>query len=452
MKKKSFYSCSACGYSSQKWLGKCPGCNEWNTLSEEIRTEKKHEALEFLQTEPVRLDQVTFHEENRYKSGLLELDRVLGGGLVKGSLVLIGGDPGIGKSTLLLQILGKLTDQERNVRALYVSAEESLAQVKMRAQRLSVSEENLYVLSETQLETLYSHVEKIKPAILVIDSIQTLFSQELESAPGTVSQVRHCTSRLLYLAKKNNIATFLVGHVTKEGSIAGPRVLEHMVDTVLYFDSDASLSFRILRVVKNRFGSTSEIGVFEMQEKGLVEIDNPSSFFLGERTPKPAPGSVVVSSLEGTRPILVELQALVSGTTFATPRRTTLGVDPMRTSLLLAVLEKTSGIILAGHDVYVNVAGGIKIAETAVDLGIMMAVMSSFKNKTLPQDVLVMGEVGLSGEVRAVRGAELRVNEAKKLGFKKIILPQKNLDQLKKKMNLELCGITHVQEALGLFF
>ncbi|HLD73278.1 MAG TPA: DNA repair protein RadA, partial [Bdellovibrionota bacterium] len=319
-------------------------------------------------------------------------------------------------------------------------------------QRLSVSEENLYVLSETQLETLYSHVEKIKPAILVIDSIQTLFSQELESAPGTVSQVRHCASRLLYLAKKNNIATFLVGHVTKEGSIAGPRVLEHMVDTVLYFDSDASLSFRILRVVKNRFGSTSEIGVFEMQEKGLVEIDNPSSFFLGERTPKPAPGSVVVSSLEGTRPILVELQALVSGTTFATPRRTTLGVDPMRTSLLLAVLEKTSGIILAGHDVYVNVAGGIKIAETAVDLGIMMAVMSSFKNKTLPQDVLVMGEVGLSGEVRAVRGAELRVNEAKKLGFKKIILPQKNLDQLKKKMNLELCGITHVQEALGLFF
>ena len=452
MKKKSFYSCISCGYSSQKWLGKCPGCNEWNTFSEEIKTEKKHEALEFSQSEPMRLDQVSFQEENRYKSGLLELDRVLGGGIVKGSLILIGGDPGIGKSTLLLQILGKLTDQEKKINALYVSAEESLAQVKMRAQRLGVSEESLYVLSETQLETLYTHVEKIKPEILVIDSIQTLFSQELESAPGTVSQVRHCASRLLYLAKKNNIATFLVGHVTKEGSLAGPRVLEHMVDTVLYFDSDASLSFRILRVVKNRFGSTSEIGVFDMQEKGLVEIDNPSSFFLGERAEHHAPGSVVVSSLEGTRPILVELQALVSGTTFVTPRRTTLGVDPMRTSLLLAVLEKTSGIILAGHDVYVNVAGGIRIQETAVDLGIMMAVMSSFKNQALPQDILVMGEVGLSGEIRAVRGAELRINEAKKLGFKKIIVPQKNLLQLKKKMNVELCGISRVQEALSLFF
>ncbi|MBI2608526.1 MAG: DNA repair protein RadA [Deltaproteobacteria bacterium] len=451
MKKNTQYCCSGCGYNTQKWMGKCPSCNEWNTFYEDIiEAPKKHQNLEFSQDKPITLDQINCEEETRMTTGIAELDRVLGGGIVQGSLTLVGGDPGIGKSTLLLQVVGNTTKQKLNV--LYVSAEESLLQVKMRAERLGISQKNLFVLSETGLEKVMSHCEKLKPHILVIDSIQTLFSQELESAPGTVSQVRHCAARLMYLAKKNNIATFIVGHVTKEGSIAGPRVLEHMVDTVLYFDSDPTLSFRILRSIKNRFGSTHEIGVFEMQEKGLVEINNPSSFFLSERSEEKNPGSIVVSSLEGTRPILVELQALVSQTSFAAPRRTTLGLDPQRVSLLLAVLEKSSGIILAGHDVYVNVAGGIKIQETASDLGTLLVVMSSFKNVSLPHDVLAIGEVGLSGELRAVRGVDVRVGEAKKLGFKKCVLPQKNLSKLKSIKGIELVGVSNIEKALELFF
>lgn len=376
-----------------------------------------------------------------------EFDRVLGGGVVPGSAVLIGGDPGIGKSTILLQALYQIARQ--NKKALYVSGEESQHQIKLRSRRLGIHADLLYILSETELEQILSHLKEISPVCVVVDSIQTMFTSQLASAPGSVSQIRESAARLIYYAKKAHIALFLVGHVTKDGSIAGPRVLEHMVDTVLYFEGEAGSPYRILRGVKNRFGSTHEIGVFEMKEGGVREVLNPSELFLSER-PKGASGSVVVSSLEGSRPILVELQALVSPTHFGLPRRMAVGVDLNRFLLLLAVLEKRGGMLLGSQDVYINVAGGLRINEPALDLGIALAVASSLGEYPLDPDMMVLGEVGLSGEIRAIAQADVRVREAAKLGFKKCILPAKNMDEINGEGSLELMGVRHIQEALKL--
>ena len=377
MKQKTIYTCQQCGYQSPKWMGKCPDCNQWNSLAEEQITVAKKGARTPPPAADIRpLAEVSANEEDRFRCGIGELDRVLGGGVVPGSLSLIGGDPGIGKSTLLLQAVGKLAGSKK---ALYVTAEESDRQVKLRAERLSVKADNLYLLPETSLEAILDRVKSLNPDFLVIDSIQTIFTAALESAPGSVSQVRECAGRLMQLAKGEGVTTFLVGHVTKDGAIAGPRMLEHMVDTVLYFEGDAGHPYRILRAVKNRFGSTNEIGVFAMREHGLEEVPNPSELFLAER-PEDAVGSVVVPSLEGSRPILVELQALVSGASFGTPRRTTMGLDHNRASLLVAVLEKKAGMSLLAQDIFLNVAGGVRLDEPAVDLGMVAALASSHLN------------------------------------------------------------------------
>ena len=451
MKKKTVFSCAECGYQAQKWLGQCPSCSQWNTLHEEIqeKTLAIHQDLVFQQEKPLSLREISAESSYRYETKMSELDRVLGGGLVQGSLTLSGGEPGIGKSTLLLQMMNHLSKQKLKV--FYISAEESLNQLKLRSDRLGASLD-LLVFSETHLERIMEQTQKISPHVLVIDSIQTIFSSELESAPGTVAQIRHCAARLMYLAKKNNISTVLVGHVTKEGSLAGPRVLEHLVDTVLYFDNDASLSFRILRATKNRFGSTHEIGIFEMAETGLVEIHNASEFFLSERAQNSQSGTSVVSSVEGTRPFLVEIQSLVSASHLVSPRRTALGVDPTRVSLLLAVLQKAVGVEFSTHDVYVNVAGGLKIQERAVDLGIMLSAYSSFRNKALPNTLCVLGEVGLTGELRPVRMIDSRIQEAAKLGFTKCLIPLKNTKKLKVIKNMEVLGISHIREALEILF
>ena len=382
--------------------------------------------------------------DDRVRSGIGELDRVLGGGVVRGSLVLIGGDPGVGKSTLLLQAARALAQAAPPV--LYVTAEESAAQVKMRADRLGIATDGLLLWPENDLSVVQGHLDDVKPRALVIDSIQTVFLPDLESAPGSVAQVRECGARLMTLAKGLGIATFLVGHVTKEGALAGPRVLEHLVDTVLYFEGERHHSYRVLRAVKNRFGSTNEIGVFEMVEGGLVEVKNPSGFFLAER-PREAPGSVVVSSLEGTRPVLLELQALVSQASIGTPRRTVLGADYNRVCLLLAVLEKRAGVPLGSQDVYVNVAGGGRVTEPAADLGIVVAAASSYMDRVVPPDVLVVGEVGLTGEVRAVAGLELRLREAAALGFRRAIVPQNNVLE-PMKVSLDIRGVATVSDAL----
>jgi len=382
--------------------------------------------------------------DDRVRTGIGELDRVLGGGVVRGSLVLIGGDPGVGKSTLLLQAARALAQAAPPV--LYVTAEESAAQVKMRADRLGIATDGLLLWPENDLSVVQGHLDDVKPRALVIDSIQTVFLPDLESAPGSVAQVRECGARLMTLAKGLGIATFLVGHVTKEGALAGPRVLEHLVDTVLYFEGERHHSYRVLRAVKNRFGSTNEIGVFEMVEGGLVEVKNPSGFFLAER-PREAPGSVVVSSLEGTRPVLLELQALVSQASIGTPRRTVLGADYNRVCLLLAVLEKRAGVPLGSQDVYVNVAGGGRVTEPAADLGIVVAAASSYMDRVVPPDVLVVGEVGLTGEVRAVAGLELRLREAAALGFRRAIVPQNNVLE-PMKVSLDIRGVATVSDAL----
>lgn len=448
------FFCNSCGYESSKWMGQCPGCHSWNTFVEETLSKPAGKAGSpagasriSSDNKPVKLDGISLGEEDKINTHINELDRVLGGGIVRGSLVLVGGDPGIGKSTLLLQVCRKLSVD--NVPVLYISGEESLKQIKMRAERIGSFGESLLLLSETDLGMIESTIRKEKPHVVVIDSIQTMYSEDVSSAPGSVSQVREATGVLLKLAKSLNVSIFIVGHVTKEGTVAGPRVLEHMVDTVLYFEGDRHASYRILRGVKNRFGSTNEIGVFEMRSEGLVEVSNPSEYMLNGR-PKDASGSVVVCAMEGTRPLLIELQALVCRTSFGIPRRQTTGADLNRVNLLMAVLEKRIGLKLGECDAYVNVAGGMKLNEPAVDLGIVLAIVSSHKNITIPQDVVAFGEVGLSGEVRSVSLAELRVQEAYKLGFRTCILPKSVEGRLKDiNKDMKIIGVESVREALN---
>lgn len=453
------FFCKECGYESAKWSGQCPSCKAWNTFVEEPVVKEKnvkgivninakyHETAGVKKAAPVRLSSVTAADTDRIKTDICELDRVLGGGIVEGSLVLVGGDPGIGKSTLLLQMCYNLAKNGNIV--LYISGEESLGQIKLRAQRVGEASDNLMVLCETSLDTIENVLENVKPQIVVIDSIQTMYREEVGAAPGSVSQVRETTAVLMQLAKGLNISIFIVGHVTKEGVVAGPRMLEHMVDTVLYFEGDKNAAYRILRSVKNRFGSTNEIGVFEMRQEGLAEVANPSEYMLTGR-PEEASGSVVVCLLEGTRPILVEIQALVCDSNFGMPRRTAAGADYNRVNLLMAVLEKRAGIHLSGSDAYVNIAGGMRVNEPAMDLGIVMALVSSFRNRPMMENTIVFGEVGLAGEVRAVSQPQIRINEAVKLGFENCILPQVCLKNIKKTDKINLIGISSVKDAVKL--
>ena len=446
--KKSVYFCQNCGHEESKWLGQCPMCKEWNTFAEEkVVSIKGQKSSGEKQVQAVTLSSVTTDEDERMKTELVELDRVLGGGIVPGSLVLVGGDPGIGKSTLLLQVCQKLSAMNKKV--LYISGEESLKQIKLRANRMGEFSENLYLLCETSLNLIQTAIEREKPDVVVIDSIQTMYNEEIGSAPGSVSQVRESTNVFMQLAKGMNIAIFIVGHVTKEGTVAGPRVLEHMVDTVLYFEGDRHASYRILRGVKNRFGSTNEIGVFDMRKEGLVEVENPSEFMLSGK-PENASGSVVACAMEGTRPMLMEIQALVCKSNFGMPRRTAAGIDYNRVNLLMAVLEKRVGLPLSGYDAYVNIAGGIRMNEPAVDLGIIMAVASSYKNRPVSEDTIVFGEVGLSGEVRAVTMPEQRVAEAKKLGFKVCVVPEVSLKSIGKVEGIEVIGVKSVNQTMNL--
>ena len=449
---KTIYCCQSCGYQAPKWLGKCPDCGQWQTFVEEYLNTKPPTSIEGLlsaQREPVCIDDIEFDGEERISTGIGEFDRVLGGGLVPGTMILLGGDPGIGKSTLMLQALSGLS--KAGLKVLYVSGEESVKQLKIRSRRLSSESSGLLVVSEIDVEAILSIVGSVRPDVLVIDSIQTMFCPDLSSAPGSVSQVRESAMKLMLNAKKSNIPTFLVGHVTKDGAIAGPRLLEHMVDTVLYFEGDRNHVYRILRSVKNRFGSTNEIGVFEMKEKGLYEVANPSAAFLSER-PLGSPGSVVSASMEGTRPILVELQALASSTNFGTPRRTILGLDNNRVALLVAVMEKKLGMHLMGYDIFMNVAGGVKIYEPAVDMGIIAAVASSFLDRPVAEGTVVLGEVGLTGEVRAISHVETRVSEIQKMGFKKCLLPDSNLKRMAGIEKIELAGIKNISEAMEFLF
>lgn len=448
-KVKTKFYCTECGYESPKWMGKCPGCNEWNTMVEEKETIIKTAGMQSSLTQTKEKPQAIIHiesgQEPRLSTTFGELDRVLGGGIVPGSLILVGGDPGIGKSTLLLQSSNALAGT--GLKVLYVSGEESLRQTKLRANRLGKLSDQLFVLSETNLQYIEEAIDLMKPDFLVIDSIQTVYQPSVESAPGSVSQVRECTSAFMRIAKGRGIATVLVGHVTKEGAIAGPRMLEHMVDCVLYFEGERHHSYRILRAVKNRFGSTNEMGIFEMMESGLREVKNPSELFLQER-PLGVSGSIVVASMEGTRPVLVEMQALVAATNFPSPRRTATGIDHHRLALIIAVLEKRMGMFLQNQDAYVNVAGGMRLDEPAVDLAIAVAIASSFRDMpTQPFDV-VLGEVGLTGEVRAVSRAEQRVKEAEKLGFKRIIMPESSLRGWTPPKQIEIIGVQTVAEAL----
>lgn len=447
--KESAYFCKECGYESAKWCGQCPGCGEWNTFVEEPVIKKGKSMIRAVTetTEPTLLSDISLENEDRTKTGLEELDRVLGGGIVRGSLILVGGDPGIGKSTLLLQVCRNLTEYGQKI--LYVSGEESLKQIKIRAMRIGKFENGLTLLCETNLEIIENTIKKYRPDVVVIDSIQTMFKNDVSSAPGSVSQVREATNTFMQLAKGMSISIFIVGHVTKEGVVAGPRVLEHMVDTVLYFEGDRHAAYRILRGVKNRFGSTNEIGVFEMHENGLNEVKNPSEFMLNGK-PEGASGSVIACSVEGTRPILIEIQALVCRTNFGIPRRTAAGTDFNRVNLLMAVLEKRIGLQINDCDAYVNIAGGIKLNEPALDLGIVMAIVSSYKNKIIDSKTIVFGEIGLSGEVRAVSMVEQRIAEAAKLGFDKCILPQTSLEGLKNKYDIELVGVKNIAEAINL--
>ena len=444
--KTTVFFCQNCGHESAKWMGQCPGCRQWNTFVEETieKTSVRRIQKERAAVGAVCLSSIDTAEEERMTTHMGELDRVLGGGIVPGSLVLVGGDPGIGKSTLLLQVCQKLSEDRREV--LYISGEESLKQIKLRASRIGTFSDRLRLLCETNLELIRETIREQKPEAVIIDSIQTMYHEEVSSAPGSVSQVREATSVLMQLAKGLGITIFIVGHVTKEGTVAGPRVLEHMVDTVLYFEGDRHASYRILRGVKNRFGSTNEIGVFEMRENGLIEVENPSEYMLNGR-PEEASGSVVACSMEGTRPILLEIQALVCHSTLAVPRRTAAGMDYNRVNLLLAVLEKRLNLRLSNSDVYVNIAGGIRINEPAIDLGVVLAVISSYKDRPIDERVLAFGEVGLSGEVRAVSQAGQRVQEAKKLGFTTIILPEVCREQIGAVEGIRLCGVRTLADA-----
>ena len=453
--KQTAFFCKECGYESAKWMGQCPACREWNTFVEEPTAAKTPAGTQGIGNhsaagrKPVHLTEISTGKEERIPTGIGELDRVLGGGIVPGSLTLVGGDPGIGKSTLLLQVCRMLSTAGHQV--LYISGEESLRQIKLRAVRIGEFNENLSLLCETNLDIIRAVMEKEKPEMAVIDSIQTMYNEEVSSAPGSVSQVRESTNVLMQIAKGMGISIFIVGHVTKDGNVAGPRVLEHMVDTVLYFEGDRHASYRILRGVKNRFGSTNEIGVFEMQTEGLVEVKNPSEYMLNGR-PENASGSVVACTMEGTRPLLIELQALVCHSNFGIPRRQTTGTDFNRVNLLMAVLEKRSGVQLSSCDAYVNITGGIKIQEPAIDLGIVLAILSSFRNKALNPKMVAFGEVGLSGEVRAVSMAKQRVAEAEKLGFEECVVPYVSLEECKKGSKIRVIGVSSVQDAMDRLF
>lgn len=448
------YQCQACGYVSPKWLGRCPDCGQWNTLVEERkdithswwRSNSQRSSRTLNPPQPIT--QIEYLKDRRIPTGIKEFDRVLGGGVVKGSLILIGGDPGIGKSTLLLQAMNNIT-QHGNI--LYVSGEESPEQVKMRAERLNINSPDLLLQAETCLENILETADQVRPVVIVIDSIQTMYSEDIQSAPGSVGQVRECSQKLMSFAKSSGSSVFIIGHVTKDGSIAGPRVLEHIVDTVIYFEGEKGHSFRILRAIKNRFGSSNEIGVFEMTDEGLREIENPSELFLSER-PEGATGTVVTASIEGTRPILLEFQALVSPATFGVPRRTSIGVDYNRVNLLIAVLEKKAGIHLIGMDVFVNVVGGLKVSEPAADLAIVTALSSSFKDQAIDPHTIVFGEIGLSGEIRAVSQAELRLREAQKIAFKKAIIPKATAERLRGDISIEIIGVKDINEAMEYLF
>ena len=447
-KEKQVFFCKECGYESAKWLGQCPGCHSWNTFVEEkikvgakVNSGVKKEAVA-----PTSILKATTADESRIKTDIKELDRVLGGGIVKGSLVLVGGDPGIGKSTILLQMCRNLV--HAGVETLYVSGEESSGQIKMRAERLGTFDKDMTLLCDNDMDNISVVIQKSNASVVVIDSIQTVALDEISSAPGTVSQVREVTARLMQLAKQNNVAIFIVGHVTKEGTVAGPRTLEHMVDSVLYFEGDKNNGFRILRGVKNRFGSTNEIGVFNMTDKGLEEVDNPSQMMLNGR-PQGVSGSVVVSSLEGSRSILVELQALVCQTNFNMPRRTSVGVDFNRVNLIMAVMEKRAGMNLWGYDAYVSIAGGMRINDPAIDLGIACAIASSMRNKPVDEQTMIIGEIGLAGEIRGVSNIMQRVKEADKLGFKQCIIPASNYDQAMDKLGIKITKVSNIVEALG---
>lgn len=453
---RSVFFCQSCGYESSKWMGQCPGCREWNTFVEEtVKPAAKaakgvsSSASAGSYEAPKALSDIEMNDEERYDTHIGELNRVLGGGLVKGSLILVGGDPGIGKSTILLQVAGNISSDGKDI--LYISGEESLRQIKLRANRIGEFSDKLKFMCETNLSNIEEAITRVKPQVVIIDSIQTMYNETVSSAPGSVSQVRESTSVLLRIAKSMNISIFIVGHVTKEGQVAGPRVLEHMVDTVLYFEGDRHASYRVLRAVKNRFGSTNEIGVFEMQEKGLVEVTNPSEFMLDGR-PENASGSIVTCSVEGTRPILIEIQALVCRSNFGFPKRQANGTDYNRVNLLMAVLEKRVGLQMGESDAYVNLAGGMRIAEPSLDLGICLALISSFKNKPISSDVIAFGEVGLSGEVRSVNMSEARVSEARKLGFKTCIVPKALESKLKNTFkDVEIIGVSSISDAMKIF-
>ena len=457
----TIYVCQNCGNQSRKWLGKCPDCGEWNSFVEEkfrpsaqtvgktAASGSRLGASAFREAKPIAYGEIESQDDARTSSGIDEFDRVLGGGIVDGSLVLIGGAPGIGKSTLVAQVADKLS--EKDLKVLYVSGEESERQIKMRGERLGLSAENLFLLPETNLENILIETERMKPNVVIVDSIQTVFSEKIESAPGSVSQVREVAGQFMMFAKGTGTAVFLIGHVTKEGSIAGPKALEHIVDTVLYFEGDRHHNHRIIRATKNRFGAANEIGIFEMTNEGLSPVANPSEVFLQER-PEGASGSVVTVCMEGTRPMLVEIQALVSGTKFGTGRRMAQGFDYNRTSLLIAVLEKKLGFQLAGDDVFVNIAGGLEVDEPAADLGVIAAIASSFRNLQIPPDTAVFGEVGLTGEVRGVLQAQTRAREAQTLGFKKLILPASNKKGLEKLLGMRVVGVRNLEEALDELF
>lgn len=447
--KTTVYFCQSCGFESSKWIGQCPGCHEWSTFVEEVIDKKSVGRVKpgtDMEAKPLPLSSIEMTQDKRVSTKIQELDRVLGGGVVKGSLVLVGGDPGIGKSTLLLQVCRNLSEQE--IKVLYISGEESLQQIKIRAQRIGTFTDTLSLLCETNLDTIGAVIDREKPQIVVIDSIQTMFNETVSSAPGSVSQVRESTAALMQIAKGKGISIFIVGHVTKEGVVAGPRVLEHMVDTVLYFEGDRHAAYRILRGVKNRFGSTNEIGVFEMRQEGLAEVENPSEYMLSGK-PEGASGSVVACSMEGTRPILLEVQALVCHSNFGIPRRTAAGTDFNRVNLLMAVLEKRLGLKLGDCDAYINIAGGIRMNEPAIDLGIVLALISSHKDRPIDEKTICFGEVGLSGEVRAVSMAEQRVLEARKLGFDVCIMPEVCRENLKKIDGIRLIGVRTVKDAMN---
>jgi DNA repair protein RadA/Sms len=453
MKKETLFVCQNCGHSTGKWLGKCPECGEWNSLVEEksqpTRRSGVRNGFKLRDISAVPFTEIESQDDVRIPSGVTEFDRVLGGGIVPGTLVLIGGDPGIGKSTLLLQVADKLSAAGSLV--LYISGEESERQIKLRGERLAVEAKNVFILPETNLENISNEIERLKPGAIIVDSIQTVFSSAIESAPGSVSQVREVAHQFLLLAKNRGIPIFLIGHITKEGSIAGPKVLEHIVDTVLYFEGERHHNHRIVRAVKNRFGAANEVGVFEMTGTGLMPVANPSQMFLQER-PQNVAGSIVTACMEGTRPLLVEIQALVSGTKYGTGRRMTQGLDQNRVALMIAMLEKRAGLQLTGDDVFVNIAGGLEVDEPAVDLGVVTAIVSSFKNLTIDPHTAVFGEIGLTGEVRGAMQASVRAREAQALGFKKIVLPASNVAGLERLLGVRVVGVKSVDEALDELF